>query len=285
MPLDEHDLIFCVNMAPRVPMFERLTAARNAGFAAISVLAHEHELLRASGVSDVELRQRVADQGMAIAELDGLAAWLPDQTPPSEFPKQLGRMLAGSTPEVFVPIAAAMGARSITAVEFFGVEVDVDSAAEAFAGVCDLAADHGVLVHLEFLPWGGIPDLRTAFEIVQKADRSNGGLLVDSWHLFRSGSTLEELRVIPGDRILGVQLDDAPKEPEPDLAEETQHRRLLPGEGGFDLTGLVRTLDEIGARAPLGVEVLSDDLMKQPVDAVARVTFESTSRMLKDARG
>jgi sugar phosphate isomerase/epimerase len=284
MGLDEYDMVFCVNIAPHVPLLERLSAARGAGYAAISVLPHEHAQLRASGMSDAELRQRVADEGMALAELDGLASWLPDHTPPASFPKELARQLRGSTPEVLVPIAAAMGARSITAIEFFGTRVEVDRAAEAFARVCDLAADAGVLVHLEFLPWGGIPDLRSGWEIVRRAGRSNGGLLVDSWHLFRGGSTLAELREIPGDRVLGVQLDDAPERPEPDLAEETQHRRLLPGEGSFDLEGLIRTLDEIGSRAPLGVEVLSDDLIAQPIHDVTRVTFDATSRLLERAR-
>ena len=285
MPLDQHDLIFCVGMAPHVPLLDRLSAAREAGYAAVSVRPQEYRLLRESGLSDAEMRQRFADEGMAIGELDGLAVWLPEQAPPPGFPKDLGRQLMEATPEAFVPIAAAMGARSITAIEFFGVEVEVDRAVEAFAEVCDLAANEGVLVHLEFLPWAGIPDLRMAWEIVRQADRSNGGLLVDSWHLFRSGSTLDELRAIPGEKVLGVQLDDAPKKPETDLAEETQHRRLIPSAGDLDLTGLVRTLDEIGSQSPMGVEVLSDDLSQQPVDAIAIATFEATTQLLQSARG
>src|SRR5262249_37178835 len=148
-----------------------------------------------------------------------------------------------------------VGARSLTLVEFYGARVELDAAVEAFAAVCDRAREHGVLVHLEFLPWAGIPDLRSAWEIVRRAGRANGGLLVDSWPLFRSGAQPEELLAIPGDRVLGVQLDDAPARPEADLALETQHRRLLPGEGSFDLVGLVRALDAIGCAAPLGVEV------------------------------
>jgi len=284
MPLDQHDLIFCVNMAPQLPLLERLTAARKAGYAGISVLRHEHAELHASGVSDAELRQRVADEGMAVAELDGLAVWLPHHEPPASFPKEMAELLRGNTPEALVPIAAAMGARSITAIEFFGTQVDVGPATEAFAKLCDLAAEHGVLVHLEFLPWGGIPNLRSGWEIVRQADRANGGLLIDSWHLFRGGSTLSELSAIPGDRIMGVQLNDAPKQPQADLAEETQHCRLLPGDGSFDLEGLIRTLDKIGSRAPLGVEVLSDDLLTQPIEDVARTTFEATSRILQRAR-
>ena len=83
---------------------------------------------------------------------------------------------------------------------------------------------------------------------------------------------------------MGVQLDDAPAKPEADLFEETQHRRLLPGQGSFDLVGLIRTLDEIGSRAPLGVEIFSDALAKRPVDAIARTPFDATRTVVARAR-
>jgi len=284
MPLDEKDLIFCAANAPHVPLLDRLAPARAAGYAAVSVLPVDYTMLRSSGMSDTEIRQRIEDEGMAVAELDGLASWLPNHAPPATFPAELQRLLGAATPEALIPVAAAIGARSITVIEIYGRETELDEAAEAFAKACDLAADEGVLLHLEFLPWAGIPDLVSASEIVRRAGRRNGGLLLDSWHFFRSGSTFEELRKIPGDRVMGVQLDDAPAKAEADLFEETLHRRLLPGAGSFDLVQLIRTLDEIGSRSPLGVEVLSDDLLERPVEELARTTAEATRRVLEVAR-
>ena len=40
----------------------------------------------------------------------------------------------------------------------------------------------------------------------------------------------------------------------------------------------------IGSRAPLGVEIFSDELAKQPVDAIMRGSFEATSAVLSRAR-
>ena len=60
--------------------------------------------------------------------------------------------------------------------------------------------------------------------------------------------------------------------------------RLLPGDGSFDLVGLVRTLDRIGCRAPIGVEVYSDALATLPVDEIARTTADATRRVLDRAR-
>ena len=141
-------------------------------------------------------------------------------------------------PELFA-VADAVGARSLNAVDVFGGSWSLDEAAAAFAGLCDRAADHGLLVHLEFLPWSRIPDLATAWQVVAAADRPNGGLMLDAWHYFRSDSDGALLRSIPGSSILGVQLCDAPATPEADPLHATLHERLLPGDGELPLRDVV----------------------------------------------
>jgi sugar phosphate isomerase/epimerase len=280
-PLGPGDLVLCAGTLLATPFVERLAPARAAGFAGVSIWPHDVER---SGVGVAELRARVADHGLAIAEMDAITTWLPGHRPPAGLDASVARNLLSNTAERLCPLAEALGARSCTLVEYYGAHVALDAAAEAFALVCDRAAQHGLLVHLEFLPWTQIPDPATAWEIVRRAGRANGGLLVDSWHLFRGGNTPDALRGIPGERILGVQLDDAPAKAEADLAEETQHRRLLPGEGSFDLVALLRMLDALGCRAPVGVEVFSDALAERPVGEVAVRSAEATRRVLAAAR-
>jgi sugar phosphate isomerase/epimerase len=101
----------------------------------------------------------------------------------------------------------------------------------------------------------------------------NGGVAVDAWHWFRSSSPsdLTTLRAIPGEKVLGVQLDDAPVETEANLMAATLHQRLLPGEGAIDLAALLGALRDIGAAAPIGVEVFSDELHELgPMEAAKR---------------
>ena len=81
----------------------------------------------------------------------------------------------------------------------------------------------------------------------------------------------------------GVQLNDGPLAPETDLVEATLHERRLPGDGEFDLTGLVSVLDAIGADAPYGVEVFSDELHAlSPADAAQRAAI-ATRRVIEAA--
>ena len=156
------------------------------------------------------------------------------------------------------------------------------SFAERFAALCDRAAGHGLLVAIEFLPWTGIPDARTAWEIVRRSERPNGGLLVDTWHHFRGACDEAQLRAVPPGRIVAVQLDDA--DAASGLPYEDTLRRRLPGEGMFDLVGLVRLLDELGVDAPLSVEIISPEHHARPLVEAARRAHDATRAVLARAR-
>jgi sugar phosphate isomerase/epimerase len=67
------------------------------------------------------------------------------------------------------------------------------------------------------------------------------------------------LHAIPGDRVTGVQLNDAPAHVD-DVMNDAMRLRRLPGDGDFDLDALVLTLRSEGAVAPMGIEVMSEEL-------------------------
>jgi sugar phosphate isomerase/epimerase len=175
-------------------------------------------------------------------------------------------------------IAEVVGARSLNAVDVFGGAWTIDDAAEAFGALCDRATEHGLLVHLEFLPWSRIPDVTTAWDIVRLADRRNGGLAIDAWHFARSGGTIDQLASVPPERVLAIQLSDGPRDAEADLVDATLHARELPGDGDFDLVTLCRAL--AGSLAPIGVEVFSDTLHALAATEAARRAAETTRAML-----
>jgi sugar phosphate isomerase/epimerase len=279
------DLILCSGTLRRgVPFAERVAAASAAGFVGVSLWGRDYAAARDEGLSDADLRAMLAAHGLEVAELDPAWWWLPGASdvhiPPDLDSEDVFRF---GESDLFA-MADALGARSINAVDVFGGDWDVDGAAEAFAGLCGRAAEHDLLVHIEWLPWSKIPDLATALSIVQLAGQPNGGLNIDAWHLVRSGVTLDALRAVPGLLVLGIQLDDGPLEPESNLVEATLHAREVPGRGGFDLHGIVRALMDTGTTAPIGVEVFSDALHALQSEDAARVAAEATRETLRKAR-
>ena len=107
--------------------------------------------------------------------------------------------------------------------------------------------------------------------------------MLDAWHLYRSGGTASDVQAA-AKHILGVQLDDAPVEPEKNLVAETTQRRLLPGQGDADVPAIIRALRSGGSTAPLGVEVFSETLASLPPEEVARQAFAAVKDCIKKSR-
>ena len=111
------------------------------------------------------------------------------------------------------------------------------------------------------------------------------GLLVDTWHCQMGPTTYDELRALPGDRVIGVQISDASDEPVEELIKVGMQRRLPPGHGVLDLVEFIRILDTIGARAPLSVEVFSTALVDQhPPAELAKLLGNALRAVIAQAR-
>ncbi len=273
------DLVLCSGTIPsETPFRLRLEAASSAGCRAISLWGRDYRAARDEGYRDVDLVAMIADHGVVVAEL-GPAWWWTPGADSFSIPGELDpvEVFRYDQAELF-RVAELVGARSLNAADVLGGRWSLDDGAAAFATLCDRAAEHGLIVHLEWLAWSRIPDLATAWEIVRSADRSNGGLNVYMWHCARTGTTVDELLAIPGDRVLAIQIDDGPAEPEADLVDATLHHRMVPGEGSFDLVGYLSALRTIGAVAPIGIEVFSDELHALgPLEAARRAADATRS--------
>ncbi len=285
MSLDAQSLVLCSGTLPfDAPLERRLQAAVAGGFDGLSLWARDVERARADGHSDADIRAMFAHYGIEVAELDPVWSWLPGSdidVPPANDP--MGVMQAKV--DDFLALADAVGGRSLNACDIMGGSWSIEDAAQAFAGLCDRAADHGLLVQLEFLPWSRIGDLATAEQIVRLADRPNGGVMLDAWHFFRGAPDFEALRSVSGDLLTGIQLNDAARQPEADLMVDSMDFRRLPGEGDFDLAALVRVLTDIGAAAPRGIEVFSAALRERDPVETGQRAGEALRKTLQQANG
>jgi sugar phosphate isomerase/epimerase len=142
--------------------------------------------------------------------------------------------------------------------------------------LADQAADRGTRVAIETMPFSIIATVPMGAEIVAAADHPAVGLLVDAWHVFRAGTPLDELLdSLTPEMIFGVELDDAAADVVGTLFEDTVDRRLLCGEGCFDLPALVNLLRDKGFDGPWGVEILSASFRKVPVAQAVKLAAES----------
>jgi sugar phosphate isomerase/epimerase len=139
-----------------------------------------------------------------------------------------------------------------------------------------------VRLTLEFLPESAIPDLATAQRIVAAVDAASLRLMLDTWHLARSGGTLAQLAAVPEGLIGALQISDR-REPPPGTTYTPMGGRLLPGEGELALVPLLRTLLTREPELTVGVEVFSDELRCLPAGEIAARVAASTRAVLRQA--
>ena len=180
--------------------------------------------------------------------------------------------------EPFIAAGAALGARHVLTAPY---DSDHARLSDRLGAIADLAKPYGLSAVLEFFPWTTVPDLATVAKIVRAASRPNLGILVDTLHFDRSGSSLSELESIPPEWLPMAHVCDAPAE-KPTTVEGLLHtaraERLPPGEGGIDIAAIVRRLP---LHTQLALEVPMQRLtgLEGP-EAVARRVHDAALRYL-----
>ena len=131
-----------------------------------------------------------------------------------------------------VEAAVRVGARNLLVVSR---GVDDGHFAERFGELCDLAAPYGIGCSIEFLAFMSVSSLGQSIDILDRANRPNGGVLIDSLHLARTGGTPADAASVAPARLAYAQLCDAPsKGPgdayagRPRRSVDTRRRRAPP---------------------------------------------------------
>jgi sugar phosphate isomerase/epimerase len=184
--------------------------------------------------------------------------------------------------DALIETAAELGVRHVLVA---GGTADHAAVVDRFGALCDQALRAEIVVVLEFLPIFTVASLDEARRIVEAAARTNGGVLVDTLHLSRSGGSPSDLADVPKALLPYLQIADAPREPpgptHDELRDEALHGRLLPGEGALPLVDTLRAVPSV----PLSLEVRSEPLMAaypDPVDR-ARCVLAATERLVEAA--
>jgi sugar phosphate isomerase/epimerase len=264
---------------PRFSFAERAAAAAEAGFAGIGLLGEDYFAEKEHGLSDADAAAILADHGLELAEVEFVFDWSAGDDEPAR--AENGRHLE----EHVWAVADTFGPRVVSVGELVPADMlpPFEELADRFGALCDRAAEHGLLVALEFMPFCGIPDIATGRALVEAVGRANAGLNVDSYHYFRGNPDPEALRAV-GDRAFMIQLDDADAEVVGELFEDTMLRRRYPGEGSFGLVDFLRILNEAGAPGPKSVEILSSDNQALAVEDAARRAHDTTRAVVDAAR-
>ncbi|WP_263260569.1 sugar phosphate isomerase/epimerase [Pseudomonas sp. RIT-PI-S] len=245
----------------------RAEAAARAGWRGMGLvhadLAHNVATL---GISTV--RNIFKDNGIKHLEVEFLVDWHLDGARRAASDKMRDELLE---------VAGELGARSLKVAGGLFEEgpPDVPRMRDAFAVLCDRARPFGVNVVIEFLPFSSVNTIDRALAVTENV-RPNGGLLIDTWHVARGGMSFDEIAKIPLELIKSIELDDANHAIVESLFNDSTHHRKCCGEGELDVPGFIQQVVDVGYRGPWGVELISAELRKLPLEVAAKRAFDTT---------
>lgn len=243
---------------------DRVEAAARAGFTGIGIwhtdLEHilHHRTLK-------EMKMILDDNGIKHLELEFLTDWFLDGARKAESDSRKRRLLQASE---------ALHAKHIKIGDFYNTPCPMPRIIEAFAALCKEAEDYGATIGFEFMASAMIDNLKDSLTLVETAGAKNGGLIVDIVHLENIGITYEEVRRIPLQYLINVELNDGALPGSPKY-DPSRARRFC-GEGDFDIKGLITCANDMGYTGPWAVEVFSEELAGLPLEELNTRAFTTT---------
>lgn len=247
----------------------RVEAAAAAGFRGFG-LVHA-DLMAVSARTGLPLmRSILADNGLRHVELEMLGDWYAEGDRRAESDRVRADLMRA---------AEALGARHIkVGGDVGGPRWPIDRLSESFAALCADAAAVGTAIVLEPMPFTNIATIDDGLEIVRGAGATNGGLLLDVWHLYRGGTSYSRIADVPREILSYVEVDDADAEQVGTMLEDTLHNRRLCGEGDVDVPAFLRAIRDASYAGPYGVEILSRELRRRPPAEAAALAFSTAMR-------
>ncbi|HYA25567.1 MAG TPA: sugar phosphate isomerase/epimerase, partial [Terriglobales bacterium] len=245
---------------------DRVESAAGAGFTGFGIWHADLEhVLRTCTLK--EMKQILDDHGIKHLELEFLTDWFLD----GERKKR-----SDICKTMLLDAAEVLQAHHVKVGDFYQETACMPRLIEAFATLCAEAAERGTRVGFELMPFAMIRTLEDSIKLVQGAGASNGGICLDTWHLVKLKIPYDELRRIPSQYIISVELNDGTFECPWSLHEDTVNHRRFCGEGEFDVKGFIAAMQDAGYRGPWGIEVLSEELRKWPLERLTTQAFKTT---------
>ena len=255
----------------------RVQTAAAAGFTAMGFWHTDLRKIR-SKYSFVEMKHILDGHGITHIEVEWLLDW---------FCTDQRRVASDETRTLLLDAAEALGADHIKIGDLGNDCANVEQMTEAFGPLCQQAAERGTHVLFEMLPaqFSRAPSLDDVVAICRGAGAANGGIMLDNLHLQRSGTPPEDIvRKIGRHVPLGVEINDGTLAMPVDLEDSVINKRLLPGDGEFDLDAFLHAVWTQGYTGPIGVEVLNEYIRKWPLQTAATEAFAKTQQIVTAAR-
>lgn len=255
------------------PLAEALAATKAAGYDAVELRRIDFERCLEAGMSNTQILDLVKKSGVPVGVLGVKYGWL---FATGDDSKKLFELFKLSCEN-----AVALNCKMLMSAPgpYTG---SIKDAIVHLRTAGDIAAEHGLRLAIEFNSQHEVlNNMSVQRELVSGADRPNVGLLLDAYHLARSGAPGASFQDVPGKEIFCFQYSDLSPTPVTGVKRPTD--RLAPGKGTIRWREVLGLLAEKGYTGYLSYEAPNPDLWARPPVEVAREGVELTQKLLREA--
>lgn len=255
------------------PLLEKVRIAGRVGYSAIELWNDEVTEHLEQGGTLRTLAQAIADAGLTVRSMIALHGWADAEE--AAYPA----VLEGCRRRM--EQAAALGSPYIVASPPRD-QVNLGQAARRFADLARLGEEIGARPAMEFLGFvAGIKTMASAWAIAAASGVAGARIVADVFHMLRGGHSVDDLLMVAGDDLAIFHINDVPAAPRP--TEQTDHDRVMIGDGTADLPRVLAHLRTIGYQGPLSLELFNRGLWARDPEEVARLGFDRLQAIVSGA--
>jgi sugar phosphate isomerase/epimerase len=255
-----------------------IAAAAKAGFTAIEPWITEIDAYTAKGGTLKDLGKRIADAGLTVEDAIAFNSWLDDDDARRGASMEKLKVDMDKVAQIGGKrIATPPGGRGAAA-------VSLDNAAKYYRTALELGEQMGVQPLCEL--WGTHPvlgPLSHGIHVTVATGRADASLLLDVFHLYKSGTPFASLKQINGAALHVLHVNDYPQVADPSTLNDGS--RIYPGDGVAPYRQILRDLRDSGFRGVLSLELFNREYWKRSADDNLKMGVDKIRATVKQALG
>lgn len=155
----------------------------------------------------------------------------------------------------------------------------VEESVEVLNELADIAEKHNVGLAFEFLGQTdcSVQTLDLDKKIIERVNRENVGLVIDTFHFYAGNSTFEAIETLDPKKLFIFHINDAEDLPKADL---TDAHRLYPGMGILPIKEIKKRFDRIGYDRMVSIEIFRPEYWDDDPFEVAKRAKAATEKVL-----
>ena len=253
-----------------------IAAASKAGFHALEPWIGEIDTYVSKGGTLKDLGKRIADAGLTVESAIAFNSLLDDD--------ETRRAASVEKLKVDMDKVAQIGGKRIAVPpgNSRGPAVSLDNAAKYYREALEAGEKIGVQPLLEL--WGTHPilgPLSHGIYVTVAAGRADASLLLDVFHLYKSGTPFTALKQINGASLHVMHLNDYPQAAEASSLNDGS--RIYPGDGVAPLRQIMRDLRDSGFRGYFSLELFNREYWTRSADENLKTAMEKIRATVRAA--